>query len=103
MTRDFTFVENVVQINVRALTTTNPEALNQVYNVGCNERITIMDLYTNIRDITTSNSEGVHRDPREGDIRNSLADISKAQQLLDYEPVFKLKEGLSITIDSFLK
>jgi UDP-N-acetylglucosamine 4-epimerase len=103
MTRDFTFVENVVQINVRALTTTNPEALNQVYNVGCNERITIMDLYTNIRDITNSKSEGVHREPREGDIRNSLADISKAQQLLDYDPVFKLKEGLSITIDTFVK
>ncbi len=102
MTRDFTFVENVVQMNVRAMCTTNPDAINQIYNVGCNERISVKRLFELIREFTNSNSVAIHRDPRAGDIRDSLAAIDKAKDLLKYNPLFKHYEGLKITVDSFL-
>lgn len=102
MTRDFTFVENVVQIAVKAMTTDSVSALNQVYNVGCGERITIMDLFDNIKAAANSQSLALHREPRAGDIRDSLANIRKSERLLGYEPVFRLKEGLDITVKWFL-
>lgn len=100
-TRDFTFVENVVQLNVKALLTDNPAALNEVYNVGCGENISVMGLLSLIREFSGSSSEAVHRAPRAGDVRDSLADVGKAERLLGYQPMFRLNEGLSITVDSF--
>lgn len=100
-TRDFTFVENVVQLNVKAMLTENPAAYNQVYNVGCSENISVLDLFNNIKEFAHSNSHVVHREPRAGDIRDSLADITKSRELLGYEPLFKLREGLKITVESF--
>jgi UDP-N-acetylglucosamine/UDP-N-acetylgalactosamine 4-epimerase len=102
MTRDFTFVENVVQMNVRAMCSENPDALNQIYNVGCNERISVKQLFELIREFTNGTNQAIHREARAGDIRDSLADISKAETLLHYKPLFKHREGLKITVDSFL-
>lgn len=102
-TRDFTFVENVVQFNVKAMLTDNPAALNQVYNVGCGENITVNELFEGIKQRCSSSSNVQHREPRKGDVPHSLADISKSQELLGYDPLFKMNEGLDITVKSFLK
>lgn len=102
-TRDFTFVENVVQFNVKAMLTDNPAALNQVYNVGCGENITVNELFEGIKQRCNSSSVVQHREPRKGDVPHSLANISKSQELLGYDPLFKMNEGLDITVKSFLK
>ncbi len=101
-TRDFTFVENVVQINIKALFTDKPEALNQVYNVGCGGRYSVLELFEGVKkSAQTPNKKPVFRDPRTGDIRDSQADISKAERLLDYKPLFDFMEGLKITVNYF--
>ena len=100
-TRDFTFVENAVQVNIKGMLTENEEAKNKVYNVAVGENYSVNFLYNFIKDRLNSDIEPVHRDPREGDIRNSLADISRAQELLNYEPTTMFKDGLIKTIDFF--
>lgn len=101
-TRDFTFVENVVQINIKAMFTTNPEALNQVYNVGCGGRYSIMELFEGVKIAAgVPDKEPVFRAPRAGDIHDSQADISKAKSLLGYDPKFDFREGLKITVEYF--
>ena len=100
-TRDFTFVENVVQINVKALFSTNPEAMNQVYNVGCGGRYAVLELVEGISKAAGINKTPVHREAREGDIRDSQADINKAQTLLGYDPKFDFWEGLALTVKYF--
>lgn len=100
-TRDFTFVENAVQVNVKGMLTDNTDAKNTVYNVAVGEKYSINYLFNFIKENLHSNAEPVHRDPREGDIRNSLADISRAKELLGYEPTTKFQSGLSDTIEYF--
>lgn len=100
-TRDFTYIENVVQINIKALLTTSEEAVNQVYNVGCGGRYSLMDLWDGIREAVGTTQEPIFRESREGDIRDSQADISKARTLLNYEPLFDFKAGLRETVDYF--
>lgn len=100
-TRDFTFIENVVQINVKALLTENPAAYNQVYNVGVGGRYSVLDLYEGIRKAAGSEQAPVHRESRAGDIRDSQANIEKAKTLLDYDPRFSFEEGLAITVRHF--
>lgn len=102
-TRDFTYVENAVQANVRALFTENDDAYGRVYNVAVGENITVNLLFDMIREIGGSELQPVHRDERPGDIRNSLADISLAADYLSYRPEVKLKEGLKTTFDWFSK
>ncbi len=102
-TRDFTFVENVVQINVRAMFTQKLEALNQIYNVGCGGRYDLLELFEGIRKAVGVDKTPTMREPREGDIRDSQADISKASELLHYKPIFDFYEGLSLTVDYFKK
>ena len=102
-TRDFTFVENAVQANIRALFATNTKAIGQVFNVAVGERITINHLFTELAKGAGSDMKANHRDDREGDIRNSLADISKAQELIGYDPQIRVDEGLQITLDWFKK
>jgi len=94
-TRDFTFIENVVQANMLALTTSNPEALGQVYNVAVGERFTVLQLFEQLRQLLGADAAPVHRDSRPGDIRDSLASIEKAATLLGYEPRFRMKQGLA--------
>ncbi|MEN0049739.1 MAG: SDR family oxidoreductase [Bacteroidota bacterium] len=92
--RDFTYVENAVQANLLALFTENKDAINQIYNIACGERTSLNELWAGIQkaaDITISATYGPNRP---GDVPHSLADISKAQQLLGYDPKIKIEEGL---------
>lgn len=100
-TRDFTFVENAVQANIRALFTHNPEAVNKVYNVAVGESISVNKLYETLANLTGSSVKPAYYPERKGDIRNSLADISRARTLLGYEPRYFLADGLKITTDWF--
>lgn len=100
-TRDFTFVDNAVQINVKGMLTNNTKALNKVYNVAVGENFSVNYLYDICKESLQSNWEATHREPRDGDIRNSLADISLAKDLLNYEPTKKFKTGLQETIAFF--
>ncbi len=102
-TRDFTFVENAVQVNVKGMLTTDEDAKNKVYNVAVGENYSINFLYDKIKEYLKSDVEAIHRDSREGDVRNSLADISLAKKLLNYEPATKFDTGLIKTIDFFKK
>lgn len=98
-TRDFTFVENVVQANVKALLTTNSEALNQIYNVACGEKISLNQVWSLINKICKKDVKAIYREERVGDIKESLADISKIKSMLGYSPRFTFIAGLSKTID----
>lgn len=93
-TRDFTFVQDVVQANIKALDSEN----NGVYNIACNRRITINELAANIIHIVGSDSVILHGEERPGDIKHSLANIDKARSELDYDPVFTMEEGLRQTV-----
>jgi len=97
--RDFTFIENVVQINLLALFTENEEALNQVYNVALEDSITINEMWNELKLIGNSELNVNYRSSRQGDVRASLADISKAKTLLNYNPKIKVKEGLKKSFD----
>jgi UDP-N-acetylglucosamine 4-epimerase len=100
-TRDFTFVDNAVQINVKGMLTDNAEALKQVYNVAVGENFSVNYLYNLVQQNLNSDFEATYREPRAGDIRNSLADISLAQQLLNYQPTKKFEDGLIDTVEFF--
>lgn len=100
-TRDFTFVENAVQINVKAMLTENAEALNKIYNVAVGEKFSVNYLYNAIRENLQSQHNATYRAAREGDIKNSLADISLANNLLGYQPAKKFDDGLKETIEYF--
>ena len=93
--RDFTFVDNVVQANIKALTTTNAEAVNQVYNIAFGESTTLIQLFNYICETAGSDLQAQFGANRIGDIPHSLADISKARTLLGYDPSISVKEGLS--------
>ncbi|MEO7445513.1 MAG: NAD-dependent epimerase/dehydratase family protein [Ferruginibacter sp.] len=100
-TRDFTFVENAVQVNVKGLLTENPEALNKVYNVAVGERYSVNQLYNACQQQLKSGFKATYREERAGDIRNSLADIHLASSLLNYKPAMKFEQGLEETISYF--
>lgn len=101
--RDFTYVDNAVQANVLGLTTENPEALNQVYNIALGERFTINQMYDSICEILEKDIKAIHREDRAGDIRDSLANISKAKNILGYNPTHRFKDGLPLTVNYFKK
>ncbi|MEO7049369.1 MAG: SDR family oxidoreductase [Ferruginibacter sp.] len=102
-TRDFTFVDNAVQINVKAMLTNNPEALNKVYNVAGGENFSVNYLYNACATNLGIEWPATYREPRAGDIRNSLADISLAKNLLNYQPTKRFEDGLAETIAYFKK
>ena len=97
--RDFCYIDNAVQMNLLAATTTNPDAKNQVYNVAVGDRTTLNSLFALLRDNLTNHgvntdAQPVYRDSRAGDVRHSQADIGKAQRLLGYTPTHRLTEGI---------
>ncbi|WP_255171269.1 NAD-dependent epimerase/dehydratase family protein [Natrononativus amylolyticus] len=96
-TRDFVYVDDVVQANLLAA---DSDHSGEAYNVGTGESVTINELAETIVDVTDSNSDIVHTEEREGDIRHSEPDISKIQTDLGYEPTVSLKEGLEKTIQA---
>ena len=100
-TRDFTFIENVVQANMKALFVQTPEAINQIYNVACGERISLNELWKTINELAYKSIDPIYKEDRMGDVRNSLADISKASEHLNYKPLFDLKQGLSSIIKEY--
>jgi UDP-N-acetylglucosamine 4-epimerase len=103
--RDFCFIANVVQANLLAATTTNAEALNQAYNIALGERTTLNELFRLIQaavrqqDASLPEQQPGYRDFRSGDVRHSLADISKAQRLLGYAPTHRIHSGLALAMD----
>jgi len=99
--RDFTFIENAVQANIKAMLTNNIDAIGQIYNIACGGRITINDLFNILKKHTNSNIMPTYREERSGDIRDSLANISKAQEKLEYNPEYGIDEGLKVTLDWF--
>ena len=107
--RDFTYIDNVIQINVLAASTENPEAFNQVYNVAYGERKDLNTLFNLIKNELSKripeikNIDALYGDARKGDVKHSLADISKAKRLLDYNPQFDLEEGMSLAIDWYIQ
>jgi len=100
-TRDFCYVDNVVQANILAGIVEEEAALNQVYNIAVGERTSLIDLFEFLRDKISENNPAARtlspefRPFRAGDVRHSQADISKARQLLGYEPTHRVYEGLS--------
>ena len=96
-TRDFTYVDNVVDGVLRAATA--PAAAGHVINVATGTRISINQLAAALQRVLGVNLPAVHIAPRQGDVRDSLADITKARELLGYEPVVSFDEGLRRTVD----
>jgi len=103
--RDFTYIDNVIQINLLALTTANKDAVNQVYNTAYGERATLNDLVGSLKkylsnyDPKINEVEVVYGPNRIGDIPHSLASIEKAKKYLNYNPEFSLEEGLKVAVD----
>ena len=107
--RDFCFIENCVQANLLAATTLNEKALNQVYNIAFGQRTTLNKLFKLIKVKvcqlypTYNDREPTYRDFRAGDVRHSLADISKARELIGYEPKFSVRDGLDKSAEWYVK
>ena len=103
--RDFTYIDNVIQINLLALTTANKDAVNQVYNTAYGERATLNDLVGSLKkylskyDSKINEVEVVYGPNRIGDIPHSLASIEKAKKYLNYNPEFSLEEGLKVAVE----
>jgi UDP-N-acetylglucosamine 4-epimerase len=107
--RDFCFIENCVQANLLAAMTEDENALNQVYNIAFGQRTTLNKLYELIKEKVGElypnyiNREPTYRDFRAGDVRHSLADISKARELIGYEPEFSIRGGLDKAAEWYVK
>lgn len=97
--RDFTFVGNAVLANELALFTTNAEAVNKVYNIACGEQTSLNELFQSLKGIAGSDLVPIYGPDRTGDVKHSLADISKAKNLLEYNPATTIKEGLKPTFE----
>lgn len=98
--RDFTYIDNVILMNLLALTSDNSESVNQVYNTAFGERTTLNDLVSNLKEYLSdfdpkiADVEIIYGDYRKGDVPHSLASIDKAKNLLNYNPQFSMKNGL---------
>ena len=106
--RDFCYIDNTVQANILAGTTSNSDAINQVYNVAFGQRTTLNELYESMRNILSEKHASIaqakphYQDFRAGDVRHSLADISKAATLLGYSPSHDAQQGLRETAEWFM-
>jgi UDP-N-acetylglucosamine 4-epimerase len=98
--RDFCYVDNVIQANLLVATTDNSNALNQIYNVAVGERTTLNKLHQNIKKILSDQMSSlqiahpIHTDFRPGDVRHSLADINKITNMLGYQAKYRIEDGL---------
>ena len=101
--RDFTFVENAVQANIRGMFSQVEGAAGKVYNIAFGERTTVNELYFNLKDLVGSDVNPTYREPRQGDVKDSLADISKAKAFLGYNPQVDIRTGLGVTLEWFRK
>lgn len=107
--RDFCYIDNAVQANLLAATTSNPEAVDQVYNVAVGDRTSLNQLFGMIRDLLEprfphlKDFKPTYRDFRAGDVRHSLADVTKAQRYLSYVPTHRINEGLREAMDWYIR
>jgi len=101
--RDFCYVANVVQANIAAGSTISRDAVDQVYNIALGEQTTLNQLFTMLSERLGKKSKPIHQDFRSGDVRHSLADISKAQRLLHYKPTHSVSQGLDEALDWYVK
>jgi UDP-N-acetylglucosamine 4-epimerase len=107
--RDFCYVANAVQANLLAATTPDPAALNQVYNVAVGQRTSLNELLEHLRGMLAprfahlGEFKPIFRDFQPGDVRHSLADVSKAKRLLGYEPTHDISDGLSEAMELYLR
>lgn len=107
--RDFCYIDNAVQANLLAATTENTDATNQVYNVAVGDRTTLNELFWHLHEnllprfAHLQGFEPTYRDFRAGDVRHSLADMSKAQQLLGYQATQRIGEGLVTTMPWYIQ
>jgi len=95
-TRDFTYVENAVQANVRAFFASDA-AENEVFNIAYGERISLNTLWGSLKEVSGKTIEPIYGPTRKGDVKDSLANIEKAQKLLGYNPLFSVQAGLKDT------
>jgi UDP-N-acetylglucosamine 4-epimerase len=101
-TRDFTFVDNAVQANVKGFFASK-NAANEVFNIACGERISVNTLWKDLQEAANSKLKPLYGPTRQGDVKDSLANISKAEKLLGYKPQFTVSESLKITWNWFNK
>ena len=99
--RDFTYVKNVVSANLRACKT--PEAVGQVFNIASGKSYSLLDMVDFINKKLNKSIEPIFKEARKGDVLHSLADISKAEKYLDYQPEYDFETGLNNVIDAFIK
>lgn len=100
-TRDFTYVTNVVDANIKALSAHS--GFGEVFNIACGEQISLNDLIGKINKVLDKKIKPLYMPAREGDIKHSFADISKAKKVLGYEPVRRFDDGLILTINSIIQ
>ncbi len=100
--RDFTYIENVVQANLKAAAA-DSRADGLVYNIACGERVTVEEMCLQIRDLIGCDIDPEHGPDRAGDVRHSLADIERARDRLGFDPKVTLSEGLARTVDWYQK
>jgi UDP-N-acetylglucosamine/UDP-N-acetylgalactosamine 4-epimerase len=100
-TRDFTFVANAVQANIKAMFAELKNTQGDVFNIAVAERVSLNNLIDIIKKLTGSSIQPLYRAERAGDIRDSLADISKAKTILGYDPEYKIENGLKLTLEWF--
>ena len=103
--RDFTYIDNVLQMNMLAITTTNEAALNTVYNVAFGDRTTLLELTTLLKEHLSTFDESIktieieHRENRVGDIPHSLASVDRAKKLLNYNPKYNINDGIKEAVN----
>lgn len=95
--RDFTYVSNAVQANILSLFTDNSAAVNQVYNIACGQQTSLNELFEGLKKEAGSDLQAIHGPERKGDVKHSLADVSKAKRLLGYQVSVSVEEGLRRT------
>ena len=96
--RDFTYVANAVEANIKAIFTKDDKAINQIYNIALGRRTTLNELWDSISREVHINIKAIHRENRQGDVPHSLANIDKAKLLLKYDPQFDVEKGLKEAI-----
>lgn len=99
ITRDFTYIDNVVKINISALTVTKPEAFGKAYNVACGNTTTLTQIWERIKEISNCHTNAIYGEQRKGDILQSLADISLAKEHLNYHPSVNVNQGLEKSLE----
>jgi UDP-N-acetylglucosamine 4-epimerase len=101
--RDFTFVASAVHANIQSIFTDNKAAVNQVYNIANGQQTSLSELFLNLRQYNGGTLEPIYGPERVGDVKYSLADISKARKFLGYEPQISVQEGLKLAFDWYKK